>query len=339
MNTGARDPCQQPVHLDESFAHPFDQYQRYQDVRVAVQVIQSRLARDSLRILDVGGSPVVSRYLSGHRLVVANLEVEPGIALQCDGARLPCRDESCDVAISVDTLEHLADRQRLSLVDELLRSSAAYAILIAPFASGTTETAERTLYHILREALGQEHRFLLEHLQQSLPDLPACLDRIAQANASCVVIPSGYLQHWLPLMIIRHRLWQLPEGGALDRDLECLYNQQCYWADHRLPSYRQMIVISKHGDTETLQTVRDQLAGARQAEPGPPDLNGVIGLWQTLRVLPLLEERDAELAQLRQLVIAYQSGRFMRFMAALRRWLHRFRGETRAFPPNELSTD
>jgi hypothetical protein len=304
--------------------HPFDQYQRYQDIRLVVDTIWSHQADRALSILDVGGSPLTTKFMPDCAVVSANIEIGPGVHLQCDGACLPFRDNAFDVVITVDTLEHVPENQRKAFICELLRVSGAYTIITGPFANGYNEAAEAALNDFLEDVVGYRHRFLIEHLENGLPDLAACLRAIADSGGTCLTIPSGYVHHWLPLMIIKHDLLRLADGQDISDELDRFYNYLCYWSDHRLPSYRQVIVASKLSSDDILLTVEHAFAPPEQTPP--PDLNGVVGMWQALRWSQVLRERDKEIDRLRAenqrlnvLVSAYASGRFMRLMVALER--------------------
>lgn len=316
--------------------YPIDQYQRYQDIRQVVTVLS---ANKPLRILDVGGTTVTTQFLPNeHHIVTINPVRAVNAAVVGSGMQLPFGDGTFDVVISVDTLEHIPYVQRQQFIDELMRLTRAFSVLTAPFASGYNETAEQILNNFFASVLQFEHPSLTEHLENGLPDLDSCLGWIAAHTPHIITIPSGYIHHWLPLMMIHHAMDQLRDGESLQEDLHRLYNYQAYWRDHQPPSYRQVIVASKHAP----QNLFDQLQTLFQPPPAAPDLNGVIGLWQALRWQQTIARKDAEfralmdhkdtevqaitvtknakidalnteIEHLRELVTGYESGRVMRF--------------------------
>jgi hypothetical protein len=297
--------------------YPFDQYQRYRDVRVAVDIIQSWQKDVPLHILDIGGTFTTLEFLSNYRVVAANRDIEDGIKLRCDGTKLPFENNSFDVVVTVDTLEHLPASQRQAFVDELLRVTASYAIITGPFANGYNELAEVTFNDFLVEGLGIEDRFLLEHQQNGLPNLDMCLQWVSKLAEHSITIPSGYLHHWLPLIAIRYYLNRFSNGLSISMDLDRLYNYKCYWSDHKSPSYRQVIVVSKKDSADILAEIKSAFIPSEEVPP--PDLNGVIAMCQALRWLQILEERDNEIERLKKLVSGYESGRFIRFMSIIHR--------------------
>ncbi|MDY6868809.1 MAG: methyltransferase domain-containing protein, partial [Chloroflexota bacterium] len=298
------------------------QYQRYQDIRIAVDIIQHEFSGHKFTILDVGGFPTSQKFLSPYQVVIANTEAETGITPQCDGTQLPFQDNSFDIVITADTLEHIAETERKAFIDELLRVSNLFTIITAPFSNGYNEFSETVLNDFLIKFLDLHHRFLIEHLQNGLPDLERCLQWISKTSKNYINVPSGYIHHWLPLMILRHYFNRSPNGPGISADLERFYNYHCYWSDHRLPSYRQFIVVAKKEHTQVLAKIENTFAASDEASP--PDLNGVVAMWQALNGTQILEERANEIQKLRQevealreLVTGYQSGRFIRLMTAV----------------------
>lgn len=312
--------------------YPFDQYQRYQDIQLVVDTIRSHEQRSSLRILDVGGTPLSKTFLPNDSVVTTNLELGSSVQLQSDGTRLALADRSFDVVLTCDTIEHIPFDRRPAFIAELLRVSQAYTIITGPFSNGFNEAAETALSEFLTNVVGFEHRFLNEHLQNGLPSLDGTLDAIARTAAQTIIIPSGYIQHWLPLMIIKHDLWRIAGGQAIADELDRYYNYTNYWHDHRLPSYRQIVVAAQSAHTAALDPI--QRAFDRSDPKAAPDLNGVLAMWQALRWSTVLKDRaetlnrlraeyESKINQLRSenqqltaLVAAYRTGRFIRFMAA-----------------------
>jgi hypothetical protein len=197
-------------------------------------------------------------------------------------------------------------------------------VLTGPFANGYNEAAEMILNDFLKNVVGSPHRFLVEHFQNGLPDLSACLEIIRRACRSCVVVPSGYLHHWLPLMIIKHDLARIAGGQSISGELDRFYNYASYWGDHRLPSYRQIVVAAGRDESELLRNIERVF----EQQSGMPrlDLSGVIAMWRALRWNEILAEREKEIHRLRAenerlatLAAGYASGRIMRFLDALNR--------------------
>jgi predicted enzyme involved in methoxymalonyl-ACP biosynthesis len=135
-------------------------------------------------------------------------------------------------------------------------------------------------------------------------------------------------------MIIKHELQRVAGGQAITDDLDRFYNHQAYWRDHQLPSYRQVVVAAKADRPAVLHAI--QIAFETQDAAQSPDLNGVFAMWQALRWNQILNDHAAESKQLQahaaaeitrlqaenqrlvKLVQGYESGRLIRFIAALK---------------------
>jgi hypothetical protein len=326
----------------ELLAFPFDQYQRYRDVREIVDHIQAHQEHKPVTMLDVGGSPTAWAFLAGYQVVTANLEAAESISLQCNGTRLPVRDACFDIVVSVDTLEHLKQDERQAFVQGLVRAARSYVIFTGPYANGYNEYVEQTLEVFLSESLGIEHHFLREHIRNGLPSLELCMHWLGQAGVDSIAIPSGYLHHWLPLMIIRYSLSSLSNGRDLIADLDRLYNLKRYWADHRPPAYRQLVVAAKENAPVPLSEIEELFKAPRVHDA--PDLDSIIATWQALRWQKelqtreqMIDEKTRDIERLQALVSKYESGRFMRLMAALRDLVGTLKGSRDTSPPDLVS--
>lgn len=301
--------------------YPFDQFQRYSDVRLIVQALAADLGRSSLRVLDVGGTKLAHRFLAEHEVLISNLIPAPEAGLQASGVQMPFADDAYDLVITVDTLEHIPPDLRARFVAELARVAAQGVIITGPFANGgINEQAELLLDDYLTNMLGQPYPFLSEHREFGLPIVAETLAPLTAAGFAAAALPSGYTHRWLPLMLIRFGLYQVDQGVDLANALEGIYNRHFYWRDHRAPSYRQLIVSTRNAGF--LDGVEQLFAGSDAGEA--PDLAGVTALWQGLYVKQALAERDAviqslhtQVEELGQLVNAYESGRVMRLLRVI----------------------
>src|SRR5438045_2741932 len=82
----------------------------------------------------------------------------------------------------------------------------------------------------------------------------------APGAAACTAFPSGYLHHWLPLMLLKHYLLGLDPDAGMHAALDRWYNARDPAADRWLPAYRHGVLASKHGNTAVLATVAERFA-------------------------------------------------------------------------------
>ena len=149
---------------------PFDQYQRYKTVEELVELIRDGCR---LRVLDVGGhSGLISDFLPEDDTFV--LDMLPFEGLNCvlgDGARLPFEDDSFDLVVSIDTLEHIPSDQRVRFLEEQLRVSRDYVLLAAPFEHENISLAEQIVNEFFIKKTGHPNDSLEEHFTNGLPVL------------------------------------------------------------------------------------------------------------------------------------------------------------------------
>jgi hypothetical protein len=121
------------------------------------------------RVLDVGGvRGLLALFLPGSSVTTVNVERPADVLFE--GARLPFSDLSFDSVTSLDVLEHVPPGARPAHVAELARVAATTIVLSCPLGTDEHMSAEHDLVRWYREATGQSHRFLDEHLANGLPN-------------------------------------------------------------------------------------------------------------------------------------------------------------------------
>ena len=251
---------------------PFDLYQRY----CLSGQIAAALKPDS--ILDVGG------YLGdqgGHLASSLDFFSQAGpedesILVQttdirhCDHPRhrpaaawdQPFADESFDLLISLDVLEHLPPERRSDFLRELDRLSRRWIVLGAPFASPQIQQAEKEL----SEGLMQASTFLNEHRELGLPEVEMVERFFGQEKKLEVLrFPNGLLSRWKAMQVLTQHYFGLNDYLAID-SLNRLYNHICYPLDQAEPAYRTVFLICKEPlDPQTRKQLQALLSPSSRA--------------------------------------------------------------------------
>jgi hypothetical protein len=234
------------IEGDRLFTLPFDQYQRYRDVKEVVDAIRS--ASQSLRILDVGGGE--AKYLPApdffpdDLVLVADLHaLKLPHYVQASGTQLPFDDDTFDVAFSCDTLEHLRPEDREKFVSELFRVSRGFVILVAPFHTTLAELAEQVVQRAYIAECGEPNKALLEHEENGLPRLEQTEAIFKSLSAAQLRFPSGNIHNWVIMNSIAFAFGSL--SVDLYRDANRVYNRCFYDRDHCPPAYRHCLVAAK----------------------------------------------------------------------------------------------
>jgi len=169
---------------------------------------------------------------------------------------------------------------------------------------------------------------LEEHLRNGLPSVGALRELISEHNLDFVEFDDGYLPNWLAMMLVKHTAGLTLE---LQINLDRWYNSHLTPFDRREPAYRHVFVIAKSGSEHLLPLVADAVTTSTPAAfPDPmfeADLARVLA-QATPPAPSRVAALEAENAYLRQLLAAYEEGRFIRFM----RWLHGWRRRLREDP-------
>lgn len=260
---------------------PFDQFQRYRVVQAAVRHLRAGRA-GPLEVLDLGGHAYSldgTRSILPIRLCLPEDDTYVVDVQACDapkyvrgsGTGLPFAAGSFDVVVSCDTLEHVPPGERGSFVEELLRVSRDYVILIAPFFQETTRLAEEILDQFVTKTLGVVHPALREHLDRGLPSREEMEGFLKGSDLDFVDFPSGYVYHWLTMMIAKHYLLSIPDSVEMHKMIDAFYNGYFAEGDERPPGYRHVYIVSRQGHRKPLLDAKaehDALSAGRRSAPG-----------------------------------------------------------------------
>ncbi len=202
--------------------------------------------------------------------------------------------------ITLDTLEHVFTADRPSFLSELRRVSEDLVIVTAPFDAPGVKEAEEALREFAGVRFNRNiatYQWLLEHLEQGLPDLDATVGSFDDAGWSVVTLPSGYLPRWLAGMLLDHEL--LASGVEGREVLHALYNRTVSPLDCREPSYRHVVVASRTRSSAELSRVVESLRSPDDSGPPPNTIEPLIAtalqarLNFAMRSQPMQREIDA----------------------------------------------
>lgn len=122
-------------------------------------------------IADVGGEGAL-RHFFGPGVTIQSVNTREGeaVTVKYAGTRLPFDEGSFDLAVSLDTLEHIPKPERVGFCRELLRISRKAMILCAPLGTEAHIEHEKRLYAM--EGMDLDSRkYLEQHIGLGLPTL------------------------------------------------------------------------------------------------------------------------------------------------------------------------
>lgn len=300
---------------------PFDQYQRYSG---AARAVAGLMGDAPYSMLEVGGAPGFPElFFTPERLaVVDRFGHHEGNFLVVDGARLPFDDESFDVVVTLDTLEHVVAEDREEFLRECRRVSRDLVVLSAPHATDHVREAELALQAFVTARFGEVFQTLQEHSDRGLPVAAETVATLSEDGWSCASAPSGYLPRWLAGMLVHHEL--LAVGMPELPELHAFYNTLMGPYDNMEPGYRRLVVASRHRPAAEVDELVASLV--TEAPPGRADavvaavagrlLSERVGLGQAEQVRKArsfdglqqqLDHRTTELATLQARLDAAQA--------------------------------
>ena len=194
--------------------------------------IGSLIKGENLSILDVGGDPnnnAIKLFIP-HRITAVNPQYN-----NISGTSLPFENESFDITISIDTLEHVPSIERENFVKELIRTSKLKAILACPFDDPLVSEMEKAIYAITK------HPFLEEHIRNGLPNLQQTLNLIETMGLSYKIYNNDPLIAWASWILLH----QTNMGRFNLRTVNYLLNQAYDIQEGHEISYRKVIEIFK----------------------------------------------------------------------------------------------
>ncbi len=270
---------------------PFDHYQRYRTVSEAIEGI----GKGPFTILDAGGAlGFLSLFAPEHPVTVLDRVWEDTPqSVRYEDACFPYKDESFDIVVCVDTLEHIPAGERQAFLAELNRVSSRAVILCGPYAEPNVAEAESVIRDFLSVQYQRRDRFLDEHQDYTLPNLTETLAVFEpRTGFSITTLPNGYLPRWLAMQMAVFSLSVAPElADGRDR-LNALYNENYFEKDNCFPAYRTLAVVARQTIAKDIEACFKQMTALDPASDSPVLWN-VAGLIVALSNLGLIREKDA----------------------------------------------
>lgn len=193
-----------------------DVFQRYKS---AYQVVKSESAKSkNLNLLDVGSNGIgFGAYNNFSNVKQTNIDIQdfdkeviknnPHIDfITYDGSVFPFGDNSFDIVVCSDTLEHIPLEYREKFIEENFRVSKNLVVFTFPVKSSAL--FEKILYY----ATFKKSSFLREHIEYGLPD-PSSFEEKSKTSGFTIVGKTENINRflWIPVKLLSSlelRLWR-----------------------------------------------------------------------------------------------------------------------------------
>lgn len=252
------------------------------------------------RILDVGGLGSILDKLVGIPVTILDNEVVDEADDQMLGSgsdMAKVADDSYEVVVSSDTLEHIPPADRRSFLRELVRVSSDLVVICSPFGDYGAAVQEATLQEIYTGFKGNSHRWLQEHVDYGLPTESKIVSYIP-TDASHIVIHHSHLQLWRDLLaanLLANDMNDEPVHQKVEA-LNRLYNQEYLFNDFTASGYRNLIVISKKRQLSFVQP-ESSISPAAEAKLYRQITDFYEQVLKSSRQMPLIAAVQQQLAE------------------------------------------
>lgn len=234
----------------------FDQYQRYKTVEVITDIVRRRIQKKSLTILEIGTNEErnLGKVLPDDEIQFSDLTLTEAMKadkqfIQLNGCDMPeISDGQFDIVVALDVFEHVPDQQRECFIKEMNRVAKYAAIICFPYKNVYNESAEKRVNAYYKMIFGTDHKWLIEHIQNGLPQMDYVRDMLAHNEISYQEFYHGDIFLWEEMMKALFAVYGLQNGGYYFEEIGRMYEEQIYHKDSAEHSYRVFLVLSDDGD-------------------------------------------------------------------------------------------
>ncbi len=231
----------------------FDQYQRYKTVEIIVDMLRTYLQKEKFTILEIGANEQcnLEMVLPKDDIQYSDIELSEWMKederfIQLDGCNMSeISDEQYDVVVALDVLEHIPDGQRERFMIEMNRVAKHMAIICFPYKTVYNESAEKRVNSYYKMIFGSDHKWLIEHIQNGLPQLDYVKNILSDNQISHQEFFHGDIFVWEEMMKALFTVYDLQNGGYYFEEIDKLYEEQMYYNDNADLSYRVFMMLSK----------------------------------------------------------------------------------------------
>lgn len=231
----------------------FDQFQRYKTIEIIVNILREELQKKSLTVLEIGTNEEcnLEKVLPNDEIqysdIVLSEEMEGDSRfIQVDGCNMPeILDGQFDVAIALDVFEHVSNEKREQFMSEINRVAKHMAIVCFPYSTFYNESAEKRVNAYYKMIFGSDHKWLIEHIQNGLPQVDHVRELLAKKGVCYREFYHGDVFLWEEMMKALFTVYGLQNGGYYFEEIDRLYEELMYFNDSSETSYRVFMLLSK----------------------------------------------------------------------------------------------
>lgn len=241
--------------LEKNIVEP-DLVERY---LFAIYFVKQYFSESIPSILDVGGiiksresSPVIPLELFFEKIISIDIKKTKNLKKYIigDGRKLPFKDNSFNIVISLDVLEHIPSNNRETFIRELDRVAKDIVFLSFPFKSPINDKFDKSLYNFIKLSLGEEFKELKEHIENGLPKVDEIANQKLRSSDKWIGY-GGSINNFLHFFFFRYYFYRLRDQQRLNI-FEKLFLQSFYIKNiDQAPFYRAFVAMNKDKKDQT----------------------------------------------------------------------------------------
>lgn len=260
----------------------FDQFHRYAAVTVLLKPLLAawhQREHRMLRVLEVGSHSLnlLSACLAPLPVEIVRADLEPHLAgdlgpyvtIEKD-TPLPFEDNSFDIVVAMEVLEHIPAEDRLFAMGEWTRVSSRGLLFSCPSGKRVGKLEARADADF-QDRHGRVHPWLEEHERFGWPTKAEVETLCETLGLGCRRFHNAPLAEWLPLLLATEHLFETGDCELLQR-FNAMLNLRPFRAFIREPGYRALYAAMKPGQWEAeakelWQHVVEPVAVHRKLDP------------------------------------------------------------------------
>ncbi len=236
----------------------FDQYQRYKKTQEIINELRNK--EEKFNILEVGANEHknLEKFLPSDKITYLDIQLDEEFQndpqyILGDATQMNLEDNSYDFIVALDVFEHIPSERRKNFIDEINRVAKKGFILMGPFDTAGVADAERNINAFFKGLVGNDHPWLVEHIQNGLPNWKQTLEYLEEKNIKYTCLEHGSINIWENLM--RYHFLSVYSSAVLAEVnvINQFYNEKVYPSDTEGRCYRKIIVGVKQGIQQLTQ--------------------------------------------------------------------------------------
>ena len=202
------------------------------------------------KILDLGGKKGLLREFGIKSTIIDIEDSEDENYIKGSALDMPFKDNSFDVVVSCDVLEHILSKDREKFIQEAMRVTNGFVIICAPFNNSDVSESEKKANTFYKNISSENHRWLIEHIENGLPDMVKIEKFLKDQKYSYKFYRHLSLKIWdltTKIHFLNAVFGDSKDINSLSKKIYLKYYNDLCGLDYSDTGYRTFLVLNKNG--------------------------------------------------------------------------------------------